>query len=501
MPGAQSMEDDKFSGTDSPDLERTSSRNRSKNPRNASPTRLSPFELKNNTSATNLDIENAENFPPDSPSPANSRGIPKGSSAANTDTIMQEVDADASLLQPPETQPPEASQTNEKKRTWSDLFVKKERGRSTYVFSAPIRGPKTKNKNAIIYNISHLTNAPSDHILQALGQRYGEAILGAKFRFTRRGRTHIEVIFGSMRETEWFLSTGLELMGQTIRGYFATQDDRTFLTIRLNNMPIYNKDSISETIQDLFTKIAPVRSIRPLVYAGTKFLTDQWLVTLDITDIEHVTTKIPRILDVLGFKVTTSWKAAPPLCHFCDKEGHFRKDCADLALARAGKTALNNSNKELTESSSLQTKPPAQTEKSPAASPLKDAAENPFLEEITPENAQQASLFTNSPPLTQNMDTEHIDLEVHSQPEENEIFSETCNTPAEDLSDASSEPPSFSDPNATPTNLSRPSHSRRDSSEEEPFQKVTYKKNNKKNKRAKFNSSRSPSPSRRNPNY
>src|SRR2546427_207842 len=106
-------------------------------------------------------------------------------------------------------------------------------------------------------------------------------------------------------------------MDQTARGYFATQEDCNFLTIRLNNMPIYNKDSILETIQDIFAKIAPVYSIRPLVYAGTKFLTDPWLVTLDI-------------IDKVDFKVTTSWKEALPLCFFCNKKDHFRKDCTDF---------------------------------------------------------------------------------------------------------------------------------------------------------------------------
>src|SRR6185369_10953306 len=54
-----------------------------------------------------------------------------------------------------------------------------------------------------------------------------------------------------------------------------------------------------------------------------------------------------------------------------------------------------------------------------------------------------------------------------------------------------------SDPNATPTPLPRPSHSKRDSSEEELFQTVTRKKN-KKNKWAKINNSRFPSSLRKN---
>src|SRR5437870_1958184 len=109
------MEDDNFNTTDSLDLECTSSRNCSKNSQNASPTRFSPFELKNNALTTIFNLKIDENLPPESTSPSNSHRFPKKFYMANTDTEMQEADANASLLQSPETQPLAAPKTNEKK--------------------------------------------------------------------------------------------------------------------------------------------------------------------------------------------------------------------------------------------------------------------------------------------------------------------------------------------------------------------------------------------------
>ena len=109
------MEDDNFNATNLLDLERTSSRNCSKNSQNASPTRFSPFELKNNTSTTIFDLENDENLPPERPSSSNSCGFPKGFTMANTDTEMQKVDAEhlsCSLLKPSPLQHPKQMKKN-----------------------------------------------------------------------------------------------------------------------------------------------------------------------------------------------------------------------------------------------------------------------------------------------------------------------------------------------------------------------------------------------------
>ena len=84
--------------------------------------------------------------------------------------------------------------------------------------------------------------------------------------------------------------------------------------------------------------ICSIASIKPLYFAGTKILTDQWQVTLDITDKEHVIEKIPRTVIFMERKINLSWKNAPIICFFCEKTGYFKRNCPDL------KEAKNNQN-------------------------------------------------------------------------------------------------------------------------------------------------------------
>src|SRR2546423_356408 len=65
------------------------------------------------------------------------------------------------------------------------------------------------------------------------------------------------------------------------------------------------------------------------------------MVFLDITDREQIVGKFPRILNILDYKVTLHWRNAPILCHFCDKEGHTRKDCTDFIKSKKGRSILN----------------------------------------------------------------------------------------------------------------------------------------------------------------
>src|SRR5947209_9482928 len=45
---------------------------------------------------------------------------------------------------------PNTNQKNPPKKSWTGLFTQKEWGPSTYKVSAPVRGPKSKNENAMI---------------------------------------------------------------------------------------------------------------------------------------------------------------------------------------------------------------------------------------------------------------------------------------------------------------------------------------------------------------
>ena len=132
--------------------------------------------------------------------------------------------------------PPAASSTNGKKpetanekavpkKKWSGLFTQKERGPATFKVSASSHGPKSKNANALIININALHEVKSDTILLAINQIYGDILLGAKFRFTRNGRTHLELIFNTYQDLETHLFQGINLLGHCFKGYFASAAD------------------------------------------------------------------------------------------------------------------------------------------------------------------------------------------------------------------------------------------------------------------------------------
>src|SRR5947209_1794993 len=161
------------------------------------------------------------------------------------------------------------------KKLWTGLFTQKEQSSSTYKVSAPVQDPKSKNENAMIISIMALYEIESDIILKALNERYADILLGAKFKFTKNGRMHLELIFHSYGELEIQLAKGIDLLGQNFKGYFASAADCTYLNITFRNMPIYNKQALSDNLYKIFEGICTITSIKPMVYLSTKFLSDQ----------------------------------------------------------------------------------------------------------------------------------------------------------------------------------------------------------------------------------
>src|SRR5947209_11428314 len=287
---------------------------------------------------TNLEIgqQEAETHPPS----------PEASNAAQTSTVhavehMQNADAPPALSSTNDKQPETANEKAVPKKKWSGLFTQKERGPATFKVSASSYGPKSKNANALIININALHDVKSDTILLAINQTYGDILLGAKFRFTKNGRTHLELIFNTYEDLDTHLFQGINLLTHCFKGYFPSAADRTYLHIIFRNMPIFNKEALSSDLAEIFADICPIASIKPMLYTATSLLSDQWMVSLNITDKETIVSKFPRIVNIRNHKVSLHWRNAPVLCHFCDKEGHYRKNCPDLAEAKKERNILN----------------------------------------------------------------------------------------------------------------------------------------------------------------
>src|SRR5947209_7242283 len=174
---------------------------------------------------TNLEIDQqeAETRPPS----------PEASNAAQTSTVhavehMQNADAPPASSNTNGKKPETANEKAVPKKKWSGLFTQKERGPATFKVSASSHGPKSKNANALIININALHEVKSDTILLAINQIYGDILLGAKFRFTRNGRTHLELIFNTYQDLESHLFQGINLLGHCFKGYFASAADHTY---------------------------------------------------------------------------------------------------------------------------------------------------------------------------------------------------------------------------------------------------------------------------------
>src|SRR4051794_24731802 len=98
----------------------------------------------------------------------------------------------------------------------------------------------------------------SDIILKTLNERYVDILLGAKFKFTKNDRMHLELIFHSYRELETQLAKGIDLLGQNFKGYFTSAADHTYLNITFRNMPIYNKQALSDNLYEIFEGICTI---------------------------------------------------------------------------------------------------------------------------------------------------------------------------------------------------------------------------------------------------
>ena len=136
-------------------------------------------------------------------------------------------------------------------------------------------------------------------------------------RFTKLGRSYLEIIFKFFTKLNFYISNGISLLEQIYLGYYASTNNRNYLNISIKDIPIMDSSAVSDAIKEFFTNIRTIAAIKPLIYAGTKFLSDQWQIILDITDRENITKQIPRCIELLGNKALLSWKNTSLLYLFC----------------------------------------------------------------------------------------------------------------------------------------------------------------------------------------
>src|SRR5690242_16195555 len=191
-------------------------------------------------------------------------------------------------------------------RPWTSLFAKVKRGQSTFSSFSPRNNIKSRNDNALILDIKYLTGSLNKFMV-SLHETAGSDIIAAKPHINKGARTHLELVFSSNEKLKRYASEGIQIFNRIYFGYIPSDARRSFLPIKIRNVPLGDKNLISEEIKKAFDNIGKIASIKPLLIEGTPYLTDQWIITFETTDDTELEERIPRFYILMDNKITTEW--------------------------------------------------------------------------------------------------------------------------------------------------------------------------------------------------
>ncbi|CAG8653064.1 20304_t:CDS:2, partial [Dentiscutata erythropus] len=108
---------------------------------------------------------------------------------------------------------------------------------------------KSKNNNALIINIS----------------RIHYKVIAAKQHFKKGTHSHLEIIFANQNLLKEYANNGMMILGKTYYGYIPMDARKSFLPVKIRNVPLGDKNQISNLIQEAFEDIGNISSIKPLL--------------------------------------------------------------------------------------------------------------------------------------------------------------------------------------------------------------------------------------------
>ena len=159
-------------------------------------------------------------------------------------------------------------------KQWADLFPKLRRGRATYSTYSPREQIKSKNDNALVIDISQMLSSFNE-ITASLYENAKNDIVAIKQHLKKGSRSQLEIIFANHDLLKEYAVKGVRIFNRTYTGYIPTDARRSFLSVKVRNVPLGDKNKVSELIQEAFEDIGKVVSIKPLLIEGTPYLTDQ----------------------------------------------------------------------------------------------------------------------------------------------------------------------------------------------------------------------------------
>jgi hypothetical protein len=159
-------------------------------------------------------------------------------------------------------------------KQWSSLFPKLRRGQSTYSSFRPRSQIRSKNENALMIDVQGL-HSSFNEIMASLFNNLKEDIIAAKQHFTKGTCTHIEIVFEDRNKLKHHALKGINIFGRTYFGFIPTDARKSFLPVKIRNVPLGNKEAISDAIREAFGVVRRIASIKPLLIERTPYLTDQ----------------------------------------------------------------------------------------------------------------------------------------------------------------------------------------------------------------------------------
>ncbi|RIB22695.1 hypothetical protein C2G38_2173315 [Gigaspora rosea] len=180
-------------------------------------------------------------------------------------------------------------------RKWTSFFPHLRRGQLIYSTFFPRNSIKMKNDFALIIDISNILTLFNE-IMISLFDAIKYNINAANQHLTKGKYMHLEVTFIDSEKQKFYAANGLTILNRTYFGYIPIDERKSFLPVKWRNIPLGNKNEISDALLKAFKGVGPIAAIKPLLIEGIPYLMDQWIVIFETTNDPNLEQNIPGLL-------------------------------------------------------------------------------------------------------------------------------------------------------------------------------------------------------------
>src|SRR6266487_3182494 len=103
----------------------------------------------------------------------------------------------------------------------------------------------------------------------------GPVLEGAKMKYSKGKRTHLELVFCSIETLNSWRDKPLTIIGRNLKGLEPSSVKRSFLLLSLSGMPLGNKQRTAEAMKEVFDKYSLVTIIKPKLWEGMTITSDK----------------------------------------------------------------------------------------------------------------------------------------------------------------------------------------------------------------------------------